>query len=177
MELDRDRIDFVLEQWGTRRPDVDLSSLGVLGRIYRIARHVERTIDQKLARFGIDGADLEILEALERSGPHGRLSPTDLSDAVMMTSGGMSGRLDRLRRAGLVERQPDPDDRRGIQVVLTSKGRETVQRVLPLHAEAARECLHSLGPENLASLEELLRGMLLGFEGGLSEKEWIWSES
>ncbi|HEY8201622.1 MAG TPA: MarR family transcriptional regulator [Actinomycetota bacterium] len=176
MELDRDRIDVVLEQWEARRPDVDLRALGVLGRLYRLSRHVERSVDNKLGRFGIDGADLEILEALERSGSDGRLSPTELSDTVMMTSGGMSGRLDRLRRAGLVKRQPDPVDRRSVFVVLTSKGRETVRRVLPLHAEAAQECLQSLSPEKVASLEELLRGMLLGFEGGLSEKDWIWSE-
>jgi DNA-binding MarR family transcriptional regulator len=177
MKTEKDRIDIVVEQWGTRRPDVDLRSLGVLGRLYRLSRHVERSIDQKLGRFGIDGADLEILEALERSGSDGRLSPTELSDAVMMTSGGMTGRLDRLRRAGLVQRQPDPVDRRGVYVVLTPKGRETVRRVLPLHAEAARECLQSLRPEKVTLLEELLRSMLLGFEGGLSEKDWIWSES
>jgi DNA-binding MarR family transcriptional regulator len=176
MEPERDRIDVVLDQWGARRPDVDLRGLGVLGRLYRLSRHVQRSIDQKLGRFGIDGADLEILEALERSGPDGRLSPTDLSDGVMMTSGGMTGRLDRLRRAGLVERKPDPVDRRSVFVVLTSKGRETVRRVLPLHADAARECLQSLGAEEVASLEELLRSMLLGFEGGLSEKDWVWSE-
>ena len=176
MELEKDRIDIVLEQWETRCPDVDLRALGVLGRLYRLSRHVEQSIDHKLGRFGIDGTDLEILEALERTGPDGGLSPTELSDAVMMTSGGMTGRLDRLRRAGLVERQPDPVDRRGVSVVLTSKGRETVRRVLPLHAEAARECLQSLGPEKVAALEEILRSMLLGFEGGLSEKDWIWSE-
>lgn len=176
MELQKDRIDLVLEQWETGTPDVDMRSLGVLGRIYRLSRHIERSIDQKLGRFGIDGADLEILEALERSGADGRLSPTELSEAVMMTSGGMTGRLERLRRAGLVERQPDPADRRSVSVVLTSKGRETVQRVLPLHAEAARECLRSLEPEQVASLEELLRSMLLGFEGGLSEKDSIWGE-
>jgi DNA-binding MarR family transcriptional regulator len=175
MELEKDRIDAVLEQWGTRRPDLDLRSLGVLGRIYRLSRHLERTVDQKLSRFGIDGADLEILEALERSGDQ-RLSPTELSDAVMMTSGGMSGRLDRLRRGGLVERQPDPADRRGIHVVLTSKGRETVRRVLPLHAEAGRECLQPLEEDQARSLEELLRCLLLRFEGGLSERSWVWGE-
>ncbi|MGH2688357.1 MAG: MarR family winged helix-turn-helix transcriptional regulator [Actinomycetota bacterium] len=176
MELEKDRIDLVLEQWGARRPDLDLGSLGVLGRLYRLSRHVERAIDQKLSRFGIDGADLEILEALERSGDEGRLSPTELSEAVMMTSGGMSGRLDRLRRARLVERQPDPVDRRVIHVVLTSKGRETVRRVLPLHADAARECLQPLEEDQAGSLEELLRCLLLGFEGGLSERSWVWGD-
>lgn len=101
MELEKDGIDLVLAQWGTRRPELDLGSLGVLGRIYRLSRHVERAIDQKLSRSGIDGADLEILEALERSGSEGRLSPTELSEAVMMTSDGMSGRPQAPpRRAG-----------------------------------------------------------------------------
>jgi DNA-binding MarR family transcriptional regulator len=176
--MERDRIDLDLEQWEARRPGVDLGALGILGRIYRLSRHLDRAIEQKLARFGIDGADLEILEALERSGPDGLLSPTELSESVMMTSGGMTGRLDRLRRAGLIERRPDPNDRRGIYVVLTSKGRETVRRVLPLHAEAGRECLQGLDPESVAELEVLLRSMLLGFEGAVSDRDdWVWSET
>lgn len=75
-----------------------------------------------------------------------------------------------------MERQPDPGDRRSIHVVLTSKGRETVRRVLPLHADAARECLQPLETDQLRSLEVLLRCLPLGFEGGPSEKNWVRGE-
>jgi len=173
--LEKDRVDLLLESWATLRPEVDLSPVGVTRRIYRLSRHLERTISDEFRPFDMDWSDLLILEALDRPGADGRVSPTELSEELMMTSGGMTARLGRLQRARLIERHPDPTDGRVLHVALTAKGKELVERLLPLYAKVKRQCLEHLDPETVSSLENGLRSMLLGFERGpSSEKQQIW---
>lgn len=178
MDLQRDRVDLLLEEWAKLRPDLDLSPIGVTRRIYRLARHIEHTISDGFKSFGTDWPDLLILEALERSGPEGRVSPTELSEELMMTSGGMTARLRRLQRARLIERHPDPADGRMLSVGLTPKGQDLVERLLPLYAKVKHQCLEHLDTETVSSLQKGLRSMLLGFEPEPSrEKERIWGDS
>lgn len=164
VEFERDRVDALLETWAKRRPELDLSPIGVTRRIYRLARHLEHTITDEFRTFGTDWPDLLILEALERSGPDGRVTPTELGEELMMTSGGMTARLSRLQRADLIERLPDSADRRVLYVGLTPKGRDLVGRLLPLYARVKHQCLEHLDADTVSSLEDGLRSMLLGFE-------------
>lgn len=74
----------------------------------------------------------------------------------MVTSGAMTGRIDRLEKAGFVERQSDPSDRRGTIVALTKKGRGTIDRVISLHVENERRLLSSLSRKEQETLSFLL---------------------
>ena len=174
VDVEKDRVDLLLESWAGR-PEIDLSPIGITRRIYRLARHIEHTISDEFRPFDLDWSDLLILEALERSGPDGRVTPTELSEELMMTSGGMTARLSRLQRARLIERHADPTDRRVLYVGFTPKGKELVERLLPVYAQVKRRCLEHLDEETISSLEGGLRSLLLGFERGpSSEREEIW---
>ena len=100
--------------------------MGVVGRILRLAAGLQRRGEESLAPFNLSMWQFDVLATLRRAGAPFRLSPTQLMRAVMLTSGAMTNRLDRLETAGLVRREPDPADRRGLQIVLTSQGLKLV---------------------------------------------------
>src|SRR5437773_10256855 len=110
----KDQVSHILEQWKQVRPDLDVSPMGVIGRLLRLARVLERGLEATFASFGLSRWSFDVLATLRRSGPPYRLSPTQLFQAMMVTSGTMTNRIDRLEQEGLVARFDDPDDRRGI---------------------------------------------------------------
>jgi DNA-binding MarR family transcriptional regulator len=103
----------ILEQWSRERPDLDVSAMGVIGRISRLSRHFERGLAEIFSSFGLGGGEFDVLATLRRAGEPYRLTPTELSKSLMVSSGSMTNRLDRLERAGFITRLPDPSDRRG----------------------------------------------------------------
>jgi DNA-binding MarR family transcriptional regulator len=120
-------VDLMIEQWTQQRPDLDSSSLGVLARIARLARLAEENAAQVLGSYSLSEAEFQLLAAV-RTSPE-PLSPRDLLEPLMVTSGGLTNRIDRLERAGLVERLANPQDRRGVHLKLTHRGLEIVDRV------------------------------------------------
>src|SRR4030095_15414161 len=122
----QDDVDRIVAQWAQERPDLGTEAMAVFGRIYRIARNVGDRQEHVYAQFGINRGEFDVLATLRRSGEPYQLSPKALCAHMMLTSGGMTGRLDRLQRAGLVSRTPDPDDRRALVITLTDRGREVV---------------------------------------------------
>src|SRR4030095_755422 len=108
----QDDVDRIVAQWAQERPDLGTEAMAVFGRIYRIARNVGDRQEHVYAQFGINRGEVDVLPTLRRSGEPYQLSPKALCAYMMLTSGGMTGRLDRLQRAGLVSRTPDPEDRR-----------------------------------------------------------------
>ena len=167
--MTRDQVDRILEQWARERPDVDISAIALVGRLRRVARHFELGSEAVHATFGLAGGAFNVLAALRRSGPPYRLSPTELFRALMLSSGAMTNRIDRLEQAGLVARGPDPDDRRGVLVSLTPKGRELIDAAIVAHAENGRRLLGSLTRTEQQVLAGLLRKLLLSFEGPARE--------
>lgn len=155
-----DGVDRILAQWARERPDLDTEAMGVFGRIYRIAKAVGDTQEAAYARFGITRADFDVLATLRRAGEPYTLSPTALSASMMLTSGGVTGRIDRLERAGLVRRDPDPNDRRGTLVTLTPRGRELIDEAVPAGLERQQEALAALPPAKRRQLDALLRQLL-----------------
>ncbi len=130
----RDSVDHILDQWRRERPDLDLSAMGVFGRVAQVARVVEGRVEEVLNRHGLRSGDFDVLAALRRSGPPYTLIPSELSDMVMMSRAGMTSRLDRLEAAGLVERSLDPADRRSFKITLSEKGHEVIDATLTDHA-------------------------------------------
>ena len=156
-----DEIDRIVDQWNRERPDVDASPTHVLQRITRLSLLQEVSFARVFSRHGLTWGEYLVLAALRRAGPPYRMNPTTLYGSVILSSGGMTKRLDRLERAGLVERLPDPDDRRGRLVGLTDHGHVVVDAALLDHLENEQRLLGALAPAERDQLAGLLRKLLL----------------
>jgi DNA-binding MarR family transcriptional regulator len=159
-----DHVDRILLQWRDERPELDTTAMGVVGRLIRAARLAEEELQPPLRERGFEAGWFDLLAALRRAGPPYELNPTRLMDAVMLSSGGMTKRLDQVERAGLVERRPDPNDRRGTLVRLTPRGKRAIDRAVPVHIAGEERLLDSLNQKELRMLDGLLRKVLIRLE-------------
>jgi DNA-binding MarR family transcriptional regulator len=162
--MDRDYLDVILEQWSRERPDLDASPMGVIGRISRVSRVLERRIEQVWASYGLSRGGFDVLAALRRSGPPYRLSPTELYNSLLISSGAMTNRVDRLEERKLVSRIPDPTDRRGVLVALTPKGKQLIDKATQAHLENEQSLLKHLPANDRKQLATLLRKLLIRFD-------------
>jgi DNA-binding MarR family transcriptional regulator len=161
----RDAVDVITEQWTRERPELDRSPMAVIGRITRASALLQRELEQVFREHGLTGADFDVLATLRRSGAPYRLSPGELSRSTMVTTGGMTKRLDRLAARGLIRRESDPHDRRGLLVSLTDEGHALVDRAVEDHLRNEERLLAGLSAETRAQLVELLRELLLSLDG------------
>jgi DNA-binding MarR family transcriptional regulator len=161
----RDPVDAIIEQWERERPELDASPIGVIGRLSRLSREIEAELETVYSRYGLDGGLYDVLATLRRSGDPFRLRSSELAQALMLTASGATKRLDRLERAGLIRREPDPADRRGVRIALTGKGRRLVDAVTPDHLENERRLLSGLTPAQRGRLAALLRDLGAGLGG------------
>lgn len=159
-ETSKDAVDAITAQWYAVRPDLDTAPMGVFGRIYRIARAMSEAMERTYSRYGISTGEFDVLATLRRSGSPYTLSPRQLSATLMLTTGGMTGRLDKLERAGLLTRSPDPHDRRGLQVTITERGLALIDEAVGVGLEAQAAALRGLDPEEVEVLTGLLRKLL-----------------
>jgi DNA-binding MarR family transcriptional regulator len=161
----KDPVDAIIEQWAAVRPDLDTRAMEVFGRVYRLARAMGDRTEKAYARFGISRGEFDVLATLRRAGEPYTLSPRQLSATLMLTTGGMTGRLDKLERAGLLRRSPDPHDRRGLQVTLTGEGLTLIDEAVGAGLEVQTEALDAaLDGERADQLAGLLRELLAGTE-------------
>ncbi len=161
-----DPVDAITAQWREERPDLadGLYAMEAFGRIYRLARGMGERMERAYAPFGIGRGEFDVLATLRRSGEPYALSPRELTATLMLTTGGMTGRLDKLERAGLVTRSPDPHDRRGLRISLTPEGRSTVDAALAAGIAVQRDTVDALGPERVDRLNDLLRDLLASLD-------------
>jgi DNA-binding MarR family transcriptional regulator len=163
---DGDHVDHLIEQWGRELPGLDVTPMAVIARISRLCRILERDVDRIYEEHGLNHAQFGVLAALRRSGPPYRLSPTELYSSLLITSGAVTNRLERLKSAGLVRRVPDPSDGRSLLVALTPKGLQLINRLVALHYAREAELLESLDAPDREELIRILRGLLLAVENG-----------
>ena len=130
-----------------------------------LGRHLERSVAEALAPHAMSLGEFDILATLRREGPKGGLTPGRLLGSVMLSSGGMTARLDKLENAGLVERRPDPTDRRGVVVGLTAKGRKAIDAAAAVRFAEAERSLPPLTAGELKALAGLLKKWLQGTAG------------
>ena len=162
--METDPIDKILAQWRRERPDLDVSPMGIIGRVTRLAKHLEQAIQETFVEFGLTIGEFDVLATLRRSGRPYQLSPTKLFNTLMVSSGTMTHRIDRLEQAELVQRIPDPSDRRGTQIKLTDKGLDTIEKAVEAHVVNEHRLLSVLEPLECETLTQLLRKLLVSFE-------------
>ena len=160
----RDEVDNLVAAWRRERPDLDVGPLEVLSRVTRLARHLDLARRAVFAGHDLEAWEFDVLAALRRTGAPYALSPGQLVTQTLVTSGTMTNRIDRLADRGLVERRPDPDDRRGVQVRLTEAGRTRVDAALADLLGREGTLLAGLTPRQRAQLADLLRRLLAPFD-------------
>jgi DNA-binding MarR family transcriptional regulator len=160
----RDHVDDLTEQWARERPELDTSALRLSARIIRLERFLARRIQSDLDAVGLNDGEVNVLAALRRAGPPYQLTPTELYRGLLLSSGAMTNRLDRLEEAGLVQRSPDDDDRRRTRVALTERGRQTLDEAMDAHIRGLDGLLGFLSDEDRDALESLLRRVLAHLE-------------
>src|ERR1700759_236585 len=144
---ERDEVDDLVAAWRDQRPDLDVAPLQVLSRVSRLARHLDIARRGAFAAPGLESWEFDVLSALRRAGPPFQLTPGALLRATLVTSGTMTNRIDRLPAAGLVWREPDPRDRRGVLVTLSERGKAVVDAAFSDLLEREHALLAGLGPE------------------------------
>jgi DNA-binding MarR family transcriptional regulator len=159
----RDEVDELTEAWARERPDLDLGPVAVFSRISRLARHLDLARREAFTAHEIESWEFDVLAALRRAGAPYELSPGRLIRATLVTSGTMTNRIDRLADRGLVERHPDPDDRRGVIVQLTREGKATVDGAFTALIDAEKALLAELPAGQQKDLAGLLRRLLAPF--------------
>jgi DNA-binding MarR family transcriptional regulator len=129
-------IDEITQQWKRERPDLDLGDFLLAIYLRRLGRLIESEYERMCqARFGMSAWDMRVLLALRRGGPPHAMRPTDLFEALLVTSGAVTKQVDRLQRRRLVKRLPDPDHGGGFRVQLTERGLEMVDAAVELLAQ------------------------------------------
>jgi DNA-binding MarR family transcriptional regulator len=165
MAEERDAVDVIQAQWERERPDLDRSPMGIIGRISRLSALVQRELERVFAEYGLTGGDFDVLATLRRSGTPYRLTPGELSRTTMVTTGGMTKRLDRLEASGLIRRETDPRDRRGKLIALTEQGRALIDQAVEAHIGNEERLLAELPAATREQLVPLLRELLLAIDG------------
>jgi DNA-binding MarR family transcriptional regulator len=158
-----DRAEIASKQWARERPDLPLLPVELVGRLLdAAARVIGDHMNPLLAEAGLQVGEFDVLTPLRRSGEPYTLSPTQLYESAMISSGGMTNRLDRLERAGLVERRPDPNDRRGRQIVLTIAGKRAIDDLIGPMVALEERLIAVLTPAEQKTLNALLKKLLTG---------------
>jgi DNA-binding MarR family transcriptional regulator len=157
-----DAVDRITAQWRRERPDLDSAPMEVIGRITRASALIQRELERQFARDGLSGGDFDVLATLRRSGVP--VAPGELSRSTMVTTGGMTKRLDRLESLGLIRREPDPQDRRGRLIALTSDGRVLIDRAVEAHLQNEERLLADLSAGKRNELAALLRELLTALD-------------
>ena len=160
--MEKDPVDEILEQWSEERPDLDTSSLGVVIRVMALYRSFLRQATDALEGVGLELWEYDVLSALRRQGAPYSLPATGLARETGLSAGAMTNRIDRLESRRFVERSPDEDDRRGVNVSLTAQGRKLIDAAIQHRLDAASESLEGISASEQRQLADLLRAVVLG---------------
>lgn len=159
-----DEVDRLVAAWRRERPDLDVEPLEVLSRVSRLARHLDRARRLAFSEHNLEPWEFDVLTSLRRAGAPYQLSPGQLLTQTLVTSGTMTNRIDRLAKKDLVERLPDPSDRRGVLVRLTPEGRDRADQALAGLLAQERAILAELSRGQRGELAALLRRLTAPFD-------------
>jgi DNA-binding MarR family transcriptional regulator len=159
-----DRVDRILSQWAKERPDLDTEAMGLLGRMGRLTTHLAREVEQVLQSHGLSSSAFDVLATLRRSGQPYLMSPGDLLEMTMVSSGTMTNRIDQLEKSGFVARVVNPEDRRSVLIALTDAGLRVIDEAVGAHVANQQRLTATLDDDEKAALDALLRKFLAAFE-------------
>ncbi len=160
LDVGHDEVDELVQAWHRERADLDLAPVEVFSRISRLARLLDKARRDAFSAHSVETWEFDVLAALRRAGRPYQLSPGALLHETMVTSGTMTNRVDRLAHRGLVERSPDPSDRRGVLVRLTVTGKRTVDSAFETLLAGERSLLSDLAEQDRTRLAELLKQLM-----------------
>jgi DNA-binding MarR family transcriptional regulator len=160
----QDHVDEILAQWQRERPDLNVAALGLYGRLFRVVHLSDDALAKGLAPHGLQPGWFDLLAALRRAGAPFELNPTQLMRATLLSSSGMTKRLDRMEAAGMIERRPDPHDRRGTLVRLTRRGKSVIDGAVETHVVNEERLLDALTAADRRTLDTLLKRLLVQLE-------------
>ncbi len=150
-----DHVDEIVDQWNRERPNVDVSGMAIVGRITRLEKVIHRRLSAVFAQHDIESWEFDVLTTLLRNGPPHQLTPGQLLESMMITSGTMTNRIDRLEKRGLVQRVKSPDDGRLVLVTLTEEGMRKIDAALVDHAANERRLIESLTDNKNRAVSEI----------------------
>ncbi|MDH3511309.1 MAG: MarR family transcriptional regulator [Gammaproteobacteria bacterium] len=156
----QDRVDRLLDQWSRERPELDCTGLGVVARVQMLAKRLERAAETALNPLGLKMWEYDVLSALRRQGHRYLMPATQLAKEAMLSSGAMTNRIDRLECRGLVVREPDPSDRRGVLVVLTESGKKLIDDAIHARLGVADCQLSMLDSNERVAISDGLRKVM-----------------
>ncbi|WP_394156060.1 MarR family winged helix-turn-helix transcriptional regulator [Vibrio campbellii] len=155
-----DAIDRVVSQWAKEKPELDTEPMAIMGRLMRIAKHMENHVAELHKRYDLKMGEFDVLATLRRSGKPYRLTPSELISSMMLTSGAMTNRLDKLEKKGLIAREHSKEDRRSVTVELTAKGFELIDSLIEQHLQAQHELMGSLSSAEKGQVNQALKLLL-----------------
>ena len=159
-----DHVALIQQEWARERPDLDVTPQGVIGRLHRVGLRLTDQLIAVYRSYGLGEGDFDVLAALRRAGEPFERTPLELAAHTMITTGGMTKRIDRLERAGLVSRRVSQTDGRGRIVALTPAGRALIDKAFTAHMANERRLLDQLDPADAAQLEAILTRWLAVLE-------------
>ena len=151
-----DHVGRIIEQWGEQRPDLDVSPMGLIGRLHRLAGLLDDELRPVFREAGLGDGDFDVLATLRRSAPPHQLTPGELADSTMVTSGAVTKRVDRLERAGLVTRTVSDVDARSRRIALTDEGLRLCDELVERHVANEHRLVAGLGAAPRRQLAGLL---------------------
>lgn len=157
-------IDDLQEDWGDQRPDLNAEAMGVVLRIQALAKILGDQTAQRLDEFDLQWWQYDVLATLRRQGEPYRMAATELANAVMLTSGAMTNRIDRLEESGMISRVADEEDRRRVFVQLTAEGLRLIESAAEIRFQTATDAIACLNRQQTGQLSNLLRLVLLAQE-------------
>lgn len=151
-----DRIAQIQAAWRRERPELDVSPQGVIARLHRVALELTDRLTAVYAEYGLGEGDFDVLATLRRAGEPYERPAGELADHTLVTTGGLTKRVDRLVARGLVERRTEASDARRRIVRLTPAGKALIDEAFTAHMANERRLLDALDPDDVAALEPIL---------------------
>ncbi len=160
MKRSEDLIDEIIADWQKFDANIDTKGTEVIGRIVRLGSLISRKVDENLAQYDLSVGEFDVLAALLRADDH-QLTPSQLQDLILISSGGLSNRIKRLEKNGYIERFPDKEDGRGVIVALTDNGKQLIEEAAPSHLALEKSLIQSLKKSETDALQQLLHQLLI----------------
>ncbi|NOH94456.1 MarR family transcriptional regulator [Vibrio sp. AIC-3] len=159
-----DAIDRVVEQWAKEKPELETEPMAMMGRIMRIAKYMETQVAELHKKYDMKLGEFDVLATLRRSGKPYQLTPSELIGSMMLTSGAMTNRLDKLEAKGLISREHSKEDRRSVSVQLTKDGLILIDQMMTEHVETQKKLVKSLSASQKKNTNQLLKTWLSAYE-------------